>query len=260
MASNTIASSPSMFPFLLADSCLTTHSSLQLTNSQVPSLLTPTSYSSANLRRSHNCSSSLLYSLGTDCTEKTCPNSSSVAASCSYHTKHVENTASQLLHYCMLWTCCGHFLATTVVFSWSLPSNGSTCHFSTILFSYSASYPNTVHWPQDMSNSFEWVSISSCSWFPLLFHWSVDIISLFPLILHSASPNHTVSSFPPPCRHCSCSLTGPSWSSVALHLCCWFAAPNQRYGIRSFSQGHKWVICWSNVDVGLPRHTSLRLG
>jgi hypothetical protein len=51
-----------------------------------------------------NCCCSLLYSLGTDNTENTSPNSS-VVASCSYSTDSVENTASQFLSCCVLRIC-----------------------------------------------------------------------------------------------------------------------------------------------------------
>jgi hypothetical protein len=57
-----------------------------------------------------SCSS--LYSLGTDRTENTSPNSS-IVASHSCHMDHVENTALQLLHCCMLTNL-----------SQPLPSNG----------------------------------------------------------------------------------------------------------------------------------------
>jgi hypothetical protein len=45
----------------------------------------------------------------------------------------VENTASQLLHCCILQTCCSHYLAAAVVqllLLWSLSSNGSACHIA----------------------------------------------------------------------------------------------------------------------------------
>jgi hypothetical protein len=34
----------------------------------------------------------------------------------SYHTDCAENTASQLVHWCMLEICCGHYLAMAVVY------------------------------------------------------------------------------------------------------------------------------------------------
>jgi hypothetical protein len=84
---------------------------------QPPTLLTAIS------RLSHNHSSSLLYSLGKDCTENTSPNSSSTVASCNYHTDCIENTPSQLLH------CCSHYLPMAVaelLTSQSSPSNECT--------------------------------------------------------------------------------------------------------------------------------------
>jgi hypothetical protein len=41
-----------------------------------------------------------------DRTENTSPNSSSIVASRSCRTDHVENTVSQLVHWCVLGTCC----------------------------------------------------------------------------------------------------------------------------------------------------------
>jgi hypothetical protein len=42
--------------------------------------------------------------------------SSSLVTSCSYRTDRVENTDSQLLHFCVLRIYCGHNLATAVVY------------------------------------------------------------------------------------------------------------------------------------------------
>jgi hypothetical protein len=99
-----------------------------------------------------------------------------------------------------------------------------------------------------MSNSFEWVSISSCSWFPLLFSCSVDLISLFHLFyvrLHLTTLSH---------RHCLPHVdAAPARWLVPVGRLLLSNSPSR-------SQGHKWVIGWGNVDVGLPRHTSLRLG
>jgi hypothetical protein len=54
---------------------------------------------------------------------KTSPNSSSIVASHSYRTDRVQNTASQLLHCCVLQICC----LTMVVFAEALPSNDCLC-------------------------------------------------------------------------------------------------------------------------------------
>jgi hypothetical protein len=51
-----------------------------------------------------------------DRTENTSPNSSSIVASRSYRMDRLENTASQLLHCCLLRIWCGHYLATDVVY------------------------------------------------------------------------------------------------------------------------------------------------
>jgi hypothetical protein len=47
-----------------------------------------------------------MYSFGTDHVENVSPNSSSIVASRSYRTEFVENTVLQLVHCCMLRTCC----------------------------------------------------------------------------------------------------------------------------------------------------------
>jgi hypothetical protein len=56
-----------------------------------------------------SCSS--IYSLGMDRIENTSPDSFSVVTSCSYRMDRTENTASQLIHRCVLRIC---FLATGV--------------------------------------------------------------------------------------------------------------------------------------------------
>jgi hypothetical protein len=116
-ASNTVASSGSVFTSSLAGDCLTTN--FYSSNCCLKTLLS----------RNHSCSS--LYSLGVDRTENTSPNSSSIVASHSYHMDSTDSTASQLLHCCVLWLCCGTYIAMAVVqllTLQSLPSNGSTCH------------------------------------------------------------------------------------------------------------------------------------
>jgi hypothetical protein len=84
---------------------------------QSPTLLTAVS------RLSRNRSRSLLYSLGMYRTENTSPNNSSIAASRSYRTDRVENTASHLLHCCVLRIC----RLETAVFAEPFPSNGCLC-------------------------------------------------------------------------------------------------------------------------------------
>jgi hypothetical protein len=87
-----------------------------------PTLLTAVSI----LLLNRSCSS--LNSLDTDRTENIFPKSSSIVASLSYLTDSVENTASELLHCCLLRVCCSHYLALNVaqlLISRSLPSNGS---------------------------------------------------------------------------------------------------------------------------------------
>jgi hypothetical protein len=98
-ASNAVDTSASVFTSLLAGDCFTTHSLLQLTlrlaaiSHQPPTLLTAVS----GLSRNRSCPS--LYSLGTNRIENTTPNS--YVASSSYRTDRVENTPSQLLHFCV---------------------------------------------------------------------------------------------------------------------------------------------------------------
>jgi hypothetical protein len=95
-ASNAVASSASVFTFLLAGDCLTTDFYLL----------------TAFLRLSRNRSCSSLYSLGMDRIENTSSNSSNNIASRSYSTDRLENAASQLLHCCVLQICCGLYLTT----------------------------------------------------------------------------------------------------------------------------------------------------
>jgi hypothetical protein len=93
--------------------------SLHYTNSQASSHLTPTSYSShchlkTLLSCNHSCSS--LYILGTDCIENSTPNSSSIVVLRCYFTDCIQNTTSKVLHCRVLRICCGHYLATVVVY------------------------------------------------------------------------------------------------------------------------------------------------
>jgi hypothetical protein len=67
-----------------------------------------------------NYSCSSLHTLIMDCIESTSPKSSSIVASRSYRTDCMENTASQLLHCCVLWICC----LAMGVFAELCPSNG----------------------------------------------------------------------------------------------------------------------------------------
>jgi hypothetical protein len=105
-----------VFTSLLAGDYLTVNTLLQLTprlaanSHQPPTILTAVS------RHSSISSWPLLYSLGTDRTENTSPNSFSIVVSRSYLTDRVEKTASRLLHCCVLRICCGHYLATAVVY------------------------------------------------------------------------------------------------------------------------------------------------
>jgi hypothetical protein len=106
----------SMFTSLLAGNCLTTNS--YSSNCCLKTLLF----------HNHSCS---LYSLTMDHKENAFPNSSSIVASRSYHKDSTYNIASQLFHCCVLWICCGHYIATAVaqlLISQSLPSIGSICH------------------------------------------------------------------------------------------------------------------------------------
>jgi hypothetical protein len=64
-----------------------------------------------------------LCSLGTDTIENNSPKTSPIVASRSYRLDRVENTASQLLHCCILRICC---LATGVLAE-PFPSNGCLC-------------------------------------------------------------------------------------------------------------------------------------
>jgi hypothetical protein len=86
MASNTIASSASVFTSLLAGDFLTSNS-----------------YSSNCRLKTLNCSCCWLYNLSMDRIENTSPNSFFIVASCSYRMNCVENSTSQLLHCCV---CC----------------------------------------------------------------------------------------------------------------------------------------------------------
>jgi hypothetical protein len=83
---------------------------------QLPIVLTAVS------RFSRNRSCSSLYSIGTERKENTSSNNS-IVASRIYPTDRVENTASQLLHCCVLRICC----LTTGVFPKPFPSNGGLC-------------------------------------------------------------------------------------------------------------------------------------
>jgi hypothetical protein len=83
---------------------------------QPPTLLSVVS------RLSRNRTSFSFYSLCTDRIENTSLNVS-VPASRSYRTDRVENTASQLLHCCLLRICC----LATGVFAEPFPSNGCLC-------------------------------------------------------------------------------------------------------------------------------------
>jgi hypothetical protein len=64
-----------------------------------------------------------IWSLGTDHMENSSPNSSSIVASRSYHTGHVKNSASQLLHCCVLQICC----LAVGMFAEPFPSNDRLC-------------------------------------------------------------------------------------------------------------------------------------
>jgi hypothetical protein len=64
-----------------------------------------------------------LYNLGADLIENTSPNSSSIVASSRYRTDCVENTASQLLHCCILRICC----LAEGVFAEPFSRNGCLC-------------------------------------------------------------------------------------------------------------------------------------
>jgi hypothetical protein len=76
--------------------------------------------SDLRLPLSRNSSCFLLYSLGMDHIENTYPNSSSIVASRNYRTDRVENTASQLLHCCVLRICC----LAKGLFAEPFPNNG----------------------------------------------------------------------------------------------------------------------------------------
>jgi hypothetical protein len=63
-----------------------------------------------------NFTLTLLITTWHGCIENTSPNRSSIVASHNCCTNRVEHSASQLEHWCVLGICCGHYLATGVVY------------------------------------------------------------------------------------------------------------------------------------------------